>query len=153
AAPYRPQDYHTTSGRTKRGQVHHPCGDRKRGPGEGPGQESHRRRRPEVCQEATMTQRERKLAFGALGAAVLLAGGLFVYQGLLEPLAKTKTAIATLEEEIDSRDIELFQRMKDHRELARLKALSLPTDPDPRHLAFDGAWTSYDKYLRDLMKQ
>jgi hypothetical protein len=82
-----------------------------------------------------------------------VAGGMFVYQGLVEPLAKTKAAIATLEEEIENRDIELFQRLKDHRELVRLKALSLPTDPDPRHLAFDGAWTGYDKYLRDLMKQ
>jgi hypothetical protein len=100
-----------------------------------------------------MTQRERKLALGGLGALLLLGGVLVFHKSFWQPYQQTKQAIARLNNEIDDRDLEMRQRLADRRELNRLKTLSLPADPDPRRLPFEGAWNEYDRYLRELMNQ
>jgi hypothetical protein len=99
-----------------------------------------------------MTQREKKLAFGGLGAVVLLGSVFFFVNAIWEPLQKRNRAINTIQNEIDLKMGELALRRADAREFQRLKALSLPADPNPDHRPFDLAWGEYDKYLRGLLR-
>jgi hypothetical protein len=99
-----------------------------------------------------MTQRERKMVLvaGGVGAVVV---GLIAFNSLfLEPLHKSDRERLDLDRKIDDKWTELRQKEADKRELARLKAISLPADPDPLHQAYDRAWNEYDKYLRELMR-
>jgi hypothetical protein len=99
-----------------------------------------------------MTQRERKLVIGAGGALVLVVGLLAANSMILEPLRKSNQEIDDLKQQVDAKKLALAKAMADKRELARLRAMSLPGDPDPRHREYDLAWDEYDKYLRDLLR-
>jgi hypothetical protein len=100
-----------------------------------------------------MTQREKKMALGGLGLAVLVGGFLVVNKALLEPLQKNTKAINLLRNEIDDKLLEINLRTTDQREFNRLKGLSLPADPDPERPASYLAKGEYDKFLRDLLRK
>jgi hypothetical protein len=99
-----------------------------------------------------MTQRDRKLLFGAGGAAAVVVVLLAFNSLFLEPLHKSNQEILDLQGKAADKRAELRKRMEDKRELSRLKAISLPADPNPLHREYDLAWNEYDMYLRDLMR-
>jgi hypothetical protein len=99
-----------------------------------------------------MTQRERKLLFGAGGATLLVVGLLGFNSLFLTPLAKRNQEIVDLNQELDGKKLALQQGIADRRELNRLRGLSLPADPNPLHRDYDLAWGEYDRFLRDLTR-
>jgi hypothetical protein len=99
-----------------------------------------------------MTQRERKLTLILL-ATLGGVGGLLVFmKAFVDPLKERNQAIAKLRQDADEKELDLLRKRQAKKELARLRVLSLPADPDPQHQKSDLAWDEYEKYLWDLLR-
>ena len=98
-----------------------------------------------------MTQRERKLLTGLLGVLGVIGGLIFFVKLFWEPLEKSNQDLDDLQTKVGDKQRDLMKKRAEKREFGRLKMLSLPADPNPRHQSFELAWVEYDKYLRELM--
>jgi hypothetical protein len=99
-----------------------------------------------------MTQRERKLVVGLFAGAGGLVVVVFFVTAFLQPLWTHNETIRNLNGELADRQRELAQKQAERRDLNRLRALSLPADPEARHEAYEMAWNEYDKYLWKLVR-
>jgi hypothetical protein len=91
-----------------------------------------------------MNPRERVLAMIVVSAVLLAATGFLFYQLFLSPLRAKDAGIQTARDDIEKKTKELQQARIEHAKLERMKALSLPGDPNI-------AAREYEKYLREIL--
>ncbi|MCI0740163.1 MAG: hypothetical protein L0Y72_14040 [Gemmataceae bacterium] len=92
-----------------------------------------------------MTQREKNLTWILLGIVGVGGGFFLVHQMFVKPMQDYNRQIATLQDEVDQKDLQLRTVKREKLTLEKWKLMSLPANPDK-------ASAEYGAFLRDVFR-